>query len=85
MAKPTSLSAQVQRGALEKQSAEDKEDAKLQHVPAPDGKVWVRLIRPCYDSNNVLHREGIAALYPDQVPASAKRLSAPPIADDLDE
>ncbi len=76
MAKETSLSSQIARIHAEKSTADAQEErATLKNTP-PEGKVWVRLIRPHYDANGVLHREGVAALSPDAIPKSAVRLSA---------
>lgn len=76
MAKTTSLAAQINKQALEQKSAENAEDARVARQPAPPGKVWVRLIRPCYDAEGVLHPAGIAALPGNAVPKSATRLTA---------
>lgn len=75
MAKPTSLAAQLTRQDQEANRAFAKEDLEAAERPAPKGKVWVRLIRPHYDSDNILHMPGIVSLDEGFVPASAKRLS----------
>ena len=75
MAKPTSMASMVANQAATKSREEAKEDEKLARRDAEDGKVWVRLIRPHYDHEGVLHREGPALLDEDKVPQSAKVLT----------
>lgn len=75
MAKPTSLAAQLKRDDEAERLAQDKEDLALQGKVAAPGKVWVRLSRPHYDSENVLHLAGITQLDAEAVPKSAKILS----------
>jgi hypothetical protein len=74
MAKPTSLAAQLTRQDQEANRVSAKEDVEAAERPAPKGKVWVRLIRPHYDSEGILHMPGIVSLNEGFVPESAKRL-----------
>lgn len=75
MAKPTSLAAQLKRDDEAAKIAEAKEDAAIAAKPAAEGKVWVRLVRPHYDSEGVLHAAGVVQLDADKVPKTAKVLS----------
>ena len=75
MTKPTSLAAQLKRDDEAEQLARNKEDLALQGKVAAPGKVWVRLSRHHYASENVMHPPGITQLNADAVPASAKVLS----------
>lgn len=87
MAKPTSLASQLKRQDDATNLAAAKEDGEVVSRPAPKGKVWVRLIRPHYDSEGVLHMPGIASLDKGAVPESAKQLSKSEVteADEADE
>lgn len=76
MAKPTSLASQLKRDDEAAKLARDKEDIAAAGQAATPGKVWVRLERPHYDADNVLHMPGITQLFADAVPRSAKVLSA---------
>lgn len=76
MAKPTSLAAQIARQAKEASLGEAKEDAVLEQLDVPPGKVRVRLIRPFYDSEGIYHSAGPALLDEGQVPSTAKVLRA---------
>ena len=84
MAKPTSLAAQLKRDDEAEKMAQEKEDKEVSARPAADGKVWVRLVRTHYDSNNVIHQPGITQLDADAVPSSAKVLSAVQAKKELD-
>jgi hypothetical protein len=75
MTKPTTLVSQLNKMEAERKINEAKEDEAFADRQIIDGKVWVRLIRPCYDSEGRLHTEGITALRPEEVPSSAKFLS----------
>lgn len=81
MAKPTSLAAQLKRDDEAEKRAQDKEDAEVASRPSIDGKVWVRLMRPHYDSENVLHEIGVTQLDADAVPKSAKLLTKAQVAE----
>ena len=65
MSKPTSLAAQLKRDDEAEKMAQEKEDKEVSQKPAAAGKVWVRLVRDHYDSNNVLHLAGLAELRQD--------------------
>lgn len=88
MAKPTSLAAQVAQQDGKAAAAASKQDAELRSAPVPLGKVWVRLVRPYYDTENRMHPAGPALLDEDQVPKSAKRITPelpPAVVDAADE
>ena len=74
--KPTSLTALAAKQAAERRVEAEKEDAKASRRSAPPGKVWVRLIRPHYDSEGILHRAGVTLLPEGAIPSSAKVLTA---------
>lgn len=73
--KPTSLAAQLARDDAAQKIVEAKEDLDTAQLPTPDGKIWVRLERPCYDASGVYHQIGLALLDADAVPPSAKKLT----------
>lgn len=75
MAKTTTLVSQLNKVEAERQAQEAAEDRELATRSVPEGKVWVRLIRPHYDANGVLHEPGVVALDPAAVPKSAKVLT----------
>jgi len=75
MAKPTSLAAHLKRDDEATKLAAEKEDKAILGTPAEPGKVWVRLLRPHYDVNNVLHLPGVVQLEAGLVPQSARILS----------
>ena len=76
MAKPTTLAAQLRRDDEAERKAQEAENAEYAAKDIAPGKVWVRLVRPHYDSNNVLHMPGVVALDADAVPKSATVLTA---------
>ena len=80
MTKPTSLAAQLKRDDEAAKKAQEEENAAFAAKEPEKGKVWVRLVRPHYDANNVLHLPGIVALNPDAIPSSAVRLTAAQVA-----
>lgn len=75
MAKPTSLASQLKRDDEAAKLVQDKEDLAIAGKAAAPGKVWVRLLRHHYDSNNVLHAPGIVELDEGSVPQSARVLT----------
>jgi len=75
MAKPTSLAAQIAQQDAKAAASADKQDAELRLKPVPPGKVWVRLVRPYYDADNVMYPAGLALLDEAQAPKSAKRIT----------
>lgn len=81
MAKPTSLAAQLKRDDEAEKKAQEAENAEFAAKPAAEGKVWARLTRPHYDSNNVLHMPGIVLLDADAVPKSAILLTEAQVAE----
>jgi hypothetical protein len=78
MSKPTSLASQIAKAANDESAAQLREDLEVAFKPAPEGKVWVRLIRYHLDRNGVMHSPGIVALDKGFVPDSAKLLAPVP-------
>lgn len=84
---PTSLARRASEEDKKRRLAEAQEDAIASQNVAEDGKVWVRLVRPHYDRDGVFHPEGLAQVYADEIPSSAKVLTkeemvSPPDPDD---
>ena len=73
--KPTSLAAQLKRDDEAEKLAQDKEDQAVRQQPTEDGKVWVRLVRPHYNSEGFLMLPGVCQVDADAVPSSAKVLT----------
>lgn len=73
--KPTSMASMVAKQAAASAKADDQEDEKISRKRTPEGKTWVRLIRPHYDAEGYYHSVGPALLNSDAIPSSAKVLS----------
>lgn len=71
--------------AKEKQQADKAADTAAAAAPVSEGKVRVRLLRPCYDADGVLHPAGITELDAKSVPKSAETLAKGKEAEEADE
>lgn len=71
----TNLVNQLKRDQEAEAIAAERENLEAANRPVVSGKVWVRLVRPHFDANNVLHQPGIVQLDADAVPKTAKVLT----------
>lgn len=73
--KLTSLAAQLKRDDEAEKLAQAREDKEVSQRPTEDGKVWVRLVRPHYNSEGFLLLPGVCQVDVGAIPSSAKVLT----------